>query len=89
LFAHAEALVSPHGAGLTNMLFSRPGLKVVDLVELSMLDVAYIYWTMAEELDHEYWYLVTDPVPRRGYPNDTIVPLEKLAETLERMQLDA
>jgi Glycosyltransferase 61 len=88
LFAQAEALVSTHGAGLTNMLFSAPGLKVIDMIEPGMLDVAYIYWTMAAELDHEYWYFVTDSVPRRGYQNDTLVPLEKLEATLEGMQLD-
>ncbi len=68
LFAQAEALVSTHGAGLTNMLFSAPGLKVVDMIEPSMLSVAYIYWAMADELDHEYWYFITDSVPRRGLP---------------------
>jgi hypothetical protein len=88
LFAQAEALVSTHGAGLTNMLFSAPGLRVIDMIEPSMLNVAYIYWTMAAELDHEYWYFVTDSVPRRGYQNDTVIPLEKLEATLESMHLD-
>jgi hypothetical protein len=87
LFAQAGALVSTHGAGLTNMLYAAPGLRVVDMLEPGMLDVGYIYWAMADELDHEYWYLVTEPVPRPGFQNDTIVPIDRLAATLERMRL--
>ena len=67
LFAQAEVLVSTHGAGLTNMLFSASGLKVVDMIEPRMLKHAYHFWTMADELDHEYWYFVADSVTRRGY----------------------
>jgi capsular polysaccharide biosynthesis protein len=88
LFASASALVSTHGAGLTNMLFSASGLKVVEMIDPQMLKHAYHYWTMSEQLGHEYWYFVTDSVPRHGYLDDTRVPLEKLEETLERMQLD-
>jgi Glycosyltransferase 61 len=87
LFAQAEILVSAHGAGLTNILFAAPGLKVVDMIEPGMLDVAFIYWAMADELDHEYWYFVTESVPRPGYQNDTLVPIKKLAATLAAMHL--
>lgn len=32
LFAQAEAIVAPHGAGLTNLVFSEPGQLVVELI---------------------------------------------------------
>jgi hypothetical protein len=88
LFAGASALVSTHGSGLTNMLFSAPGLKVVEMIDPQMLKHAYHFWTMAEQLGYDYWYFVADSVPRRGHRDDVLVPLEKLEETLERMQLD-
>jgi len=31
-FAHAEMIVAPHGGALTNLLFCRPGTKVVELL---------------------------------------------------------
>jgi capsular polysaccharide biosynthesis protein len=32
LFAHAEIIVAPHGAGLTNLLYARPGAQVIELI---------------------------------------------------------
>jgi len=79
--------VGPHGAGFTNMLFAPPGLKVVDLIDPNRLSHAYVFWSMAEEIGHEYWYLVADPVPGTTGEDDTSVPLDKLAATIERMGL--
>jgi capsular polysaccharide biosynthesis protein len=88
LFAQAAVLVSTHGAGLTNMLFSAPGLKVLEMIEPAKMEVSYIYWAMAEELGHEYWYFVADTVSRPGHQSDTSVSLEKLEATLLAMKLD-
>lgn len=32
LFAHAEIIVAPHGAGLTNLVFAQPGTRVLELM---------------------------------------------------------
>jgi capsular polysaccharide biosynthesis protein len=87
LFAEAEVVVSTHGSAFANMLFSPPGLIVVDMIEPSMLSWAYVFWAMAEELHHDYWYFLAESVPRRGNQNDTLVSLDKLAATFDRMQL--
>lgn len=88
-FAQADVLVSTHGAGLTNMLFAASGLRVVELIEPGMADVAYIYWAMADALGHEYWYFRNDSVPRRGYQPDALASLEKLEATLAAMGMVA
>ena len=67
------------------MLFAPSGLVVVDMIDPGMFDWTYVFWTMAEELGHEYWYLVADSVPRPGHQHDASVPLDKLAATLDRM----
>ncbi|HVA07841.1 MAG TPA: glycosyltransferase family 61 protein [Acidimicrobiales bacterium] len=61
LFAEAEVLVSAHGAGLTNMLFSPPGLVVVDIFESTRFNKCY--WSMSTALGHRYWYFIGDTVP--------------------------
>jgi hypothetical protein len=84
LFTQAQVVVATHGAGLANMLFAPPGLVVVDMIPPSKLGWAYVYWSMAEELSHRYWYLVaqdgTDQL-------STYVPIDKLAATIDRIGL--
>ncbi len=87
LFSQAEIVVSTHGSAFTNMLFSPRGLIVIDMIQPSMRSLAYVFWAMAEELGHQYWYFDADSVPRIGHQDDTSVPLEKLAATLERLGL--
>ena len=41
LFANATHVIAPHGAGLTNMLFSRPGTVLCELFQNS-----YVKWSM-------------------------------------------
>lgn len=83
LFAETEIVISGHGSAFTNMLFAPPGLVVVDMVEASMADLAYVFWTMCEALGHEYWFFSIDSVARPGQPPDGRVPLEKLRATLD------
>ena len=86
LFAEAETVVATHGSALTNILFSPPGLAVLDMVPPAMVDLAHIFWGMAEELGHEYWYLLADAVERPGARQpDVRVPIDKLEATLARI----
>jgi len=83
LFSQAKVVVSTHGAGLTNMLFAPAGLVVVDMIPASKMDNSYVFWTMSVELRHHYWYFVVEDVPG----GDARVPIEKLAKTIELLQL--
>lgn len=82
LFADAEIVVSPHGAALTNMMFSPPGLAVVDIFEETLFNKCF--WNMSHALGHQYWYLVGETVPSgTSYAGDISVPLRSLGEVVE------
>jgi capsular polysaccharide biosynthesis protein len=87
LFAHVEAAVSTHGSGWTNMLFAPEGAVVVDMIPAHMTHLSYVFWTMCEALGHAYWYFVADTVPGKGRRSDAHVPMDKLASTIDRLQL--
>ena len=52
LFSKASVIVAPHGAGLTNMLFSPKGTRIVEF--MPMLDPNVCYWHLAELIGHTY-----------------------------------
>jgi capsular polysaccharide biosynthesis protein len=65
-FAAATAIVTPHGAGLTNVLFASPGCRVVELFpDSSVLQACY--WRMAHAVPGvEYRYLAGEKHTTRG-----------------------
>jgi hypothetical protein len=69
LFRNAEVVVGPHGAGFTNLIFSKPGTRVVEI--LTKGHERRCYWTLSAELGHEYrFYLGTPKFPeRKGEPD--------------------
>ena len=63
-FAAAEVVVGPHGAGLTNLVFASPGVRILELFAPRYLNAGY--WTIAENLpDATYRYLVGEPADTR------------------------
>jgi capsular polysaccharide biosynthesis protein len=63
LFRNATHIVAAHGAGLTNLMFCRPGTKVLEMLNESW---AYpMYWMMCSELDLDYALMHVGVVPRR------------------------
>ncbi len=55
--AAAEVIVAPHGAALANLVFARPGLKLLELFAPNYVNTCY--WAMCQELEGvEYRYLV-------------------------------
>lgn len=61
LFFDAEAVVAPHGAGLTNMLFS----ESIDVLELHpVAQIMPHYYLMAESLGHRYHHLCANQPSR-------------------------
>ena len=57
LLSQTDVLVSPHGGALTNMLFCRPGIKVV---ELFGRHVYPFYYGLAQSCGHHYHAILED-----------------------------
>jgi capsular polysaccharide biosynthesis protein len=69
LFRNADMVVGPHGAGFTNLIFSKPSTRVVEILAKGY--ERRCYWTLSEELGHDYrFYLGTPKFPeRKGEPD--------------------
>lgn len=85
-FNNVDVVVSPHGSGLSNLVFSRPKTKVVEFFSPSYVNV--IYWAFSNLLGLDYYYLLgqgTNP-PDFEDPHmikeDIRVDVEKLKKTV-------
>jgi hypothetical protein len=72
LFADAEIVIAPHGAGLTNLIFCKPGTKVLEIFQ-SHEDDTYCYLSQVLQLD--YHCLKTVKFTKKGGYTDTTVSL--------------
>ena len=51
-FAAARVVVAPHGAGLANVVFCRPGSRVVEFFNRSYVNPCFEQWAHAARLDY-------------------------------------
>ena len=58
-FASAGEIVAVHGAGLTNLLFCRPGTRVIEIFPENFVKSTY-FW-LARQLDPDYQYVIGGP----------------------------
>ena len=56
MFAEAEAVVAPHGAGLANLAFCAPGTKVIELFPSLVMDC---YHRLCADLNLDYAFVKT------------------------------
>lgn len=56
LFAGAEFIIGPHGAGLTNIAFCKPGTRIIDLFAPEWINPCY--YILADALKLKYGYLI-------------------------------
>lgn len=47
IFAHADLIIAAHGAGLTNLLFARPGTMVIEIFQYHLDET---FWTISQQL---------------------------------------
>lgn len=60
LFYHAKVVVSPHGSGLTNLIFCQPGTKIIEL--MSPHYIGHYYWGISNVLNLQHYYLIGETI---------------------------
>lgn len=65
LFSSAKVIAAPHGAGLTNSVFCEPGTKVIEFFSANYVNVCY--WSLSNQVDLEYYYLLGEGENPREY----------------------
>lgn len=91
LFASAEVVVATHGAALANLVFSRPGTAVIELMGTNTASTAFAYLAWRRGLQYEL-IMGTEPAPPDRWwtwqvDADTVVDVRGLRNCLERLGL--
>ncbi len=82
---NASAVVSLHGAGLSNMMFMPAGGTVLEVTGRHINDITY--FQLARALGHEYFYLngeTQGSEPAMNQHPNMIVPVDELIEAVRR-----
>lgn len=80
IFSSAEVIVAPHGAGLTNIIFSQPGIKLLELMPKNR--EVEIYEIFAKWQNLSYTKLLCETVP--GSSN-IVVDAQQLKEAVKSL----
>ncbi len=86
LFAYADQIVGIHGAGLANIIFSKPGTVLIEIFQ-ARLDATYCY--LSQLLSIKYTPIATqehNPENIGGF-FDTVITKEVLDKMLSKVQL--
>ena len=90
LFATAKRVVAPHGAGLSNLAFSLPETRVLELFSPHYVNPCY--WTMCQHGGLVYYYLMGS-APRatqfespKMHRKHITIEIEKLLASVEHME---
>ncbi len=88
--ASCEAVVAPHGAGLSNIVFCSPGTKIIEIFSPEL--VSGLFWKLSNQLSLDYYYILGMGPPATLMENyqqswnsrvDITVDLAVLREALE------
>lgn len=86
LMAGAKVIISPHGAGLTNLVFCNPGTKIIEIFSPKFINS--IFWQISNICGLSHYHLICEDyednssVEYRWGP-DIFVNLERLLKILE------
>jgi hypothetical protein len=84
-FAEAEVVVAPHGAGLTNVTFSPPDVRVVEMFAANYVHLGL--WSICEALGAQYHYLVADgpSTTNSGVHDDVSIPVGRVLAMVDEL----
>ncbi|MET4389879.1 capsular polysaccharide biosynthesis protein [Bradyrhizobium sp. F1.4.3] len=89
VMASCEAVVAPHGGGMSNIIFCSPGTKIVEIYSPEL--VATYYWKLSNALNLDYYYVLGQGDPATldadysqswDSHTDIVVDLDSLERTL-------
>lgn len=90
IFASAEVIVGPHGAGLANLAFCQPGTRVIEIFHAQ--HIVPTYWMISNHNDLDYYMVyaqgVADPSIRFPGLEDICVDVDRLHQTLKLAELN-
>jgi capsular polysaccharide biosynthesis protein len=64
--ASSDITIDHHGAGLTNLIYAKPGSRVLELFTRNYINVCY--WTLSNQLGLDYYYLIGESTNPMDYP---------------------
>ena len=92
LFSEAEAVVAAHGAGMTNLIWCQPKIKVLEIFSPRYVNLCY--WAIASIMQADYHYLlgsadglVDDVHDARYFLEDIIVDPLLLERSLDALNV--
>ena len=71
LFSQAEVIISPHGSGLSNLVFCQKETKVIEI--FSPFYVYPCYWLVSNLVDLKYYYVIGE-IMGSGYFHQMLYP---------------
>lgn len=94
LFAHAKAIIAPHGGGLTNTIFCTPRTTIIEFFAPSY--IRHYYWVISQHLGLHHYFIqgkeiACAPIQNLMYPSplmeDIWVDLDALQAMLTHLHL--
>ena len=82
-----SAIVAPHGAGLTNLVWAKTGTRVVELFSCEYITACY--WLIAEMLQLDYAFAIGERTMKEEFHNRAILEPDRLAADIYFSDLDS
>ncbi len=84
VFSQAEIICGPHGAGLANIVFARPGATLIELFPPSYVNGCY--WALANACNHRYAFTIG--VIENKVSQNFRISLDNIKKLLGALHLD-
>lgn len=75
-FCSASHIIAPNGAALSNLIFSAPHVKVLEIFGKSYINPAILH--LANQLDIQHHHVVCEELNERGSFSDFYIDIEKI-----------